>query len=136
MGITEEEIKLVQSSWKSVEELDTDVPALFYKKLFEIGGDDIKDLFKNSDMEKQGKALIKMIGVAVANLKNTETLVDTLKKLGKRHVKYGVKAKHYSKVGEALIWVLGAGLGDKFTEDVKKAWVNVYGVIETVMQQE
>ncbi|GEM_PF-6940274 len=36
-------------------------------------------------------------------------------------------------VGGALLWTLGAGLGDAFTEEVKAAWTAAYTVLAKVM---
>ena len=47
---------------------------------------------------------------------------------------YGVKDAHYDTVGEALIWTLGKGLGDSFTDDVKEAWVTAYGILAATMK--
>ena len=41
---------------------------------------------------------------------------------------------HYDTVGEALLWTLGQGLGDDFTEEVKAAWVLVYTTLATLMK--
>jgi len=38
-------------------------------------------------------------------------------------------------VGEALIYTLEMGLKDKFTDEVKEAWVTLYGVVEKFMTQ-
>ncbi|HEY9050788.1 MAG TPA: globin domain-containing protein, partial [Gammaproteobacteria bacterium] len=57
-----------------------------------------------------------------------------LQDMGKRHVNYGVKDEHYDTVGEALIWTLGAGLEDAFTEETKSAWVGVYTLVADTMK--
>lgn len=74
-----------------------------------------------------------MIGTAVNNLHQVEKIVPAVQELGRRHVAYGVTAAHYQPVGEALIWTLEKGLGDKFTPDVKAAWLATYTTLEGVM---
>ena len=66
-------------------------------------------------------------------MSNLDVLVPILKNLGGRHVAYGVKATHYKDVGAALIGALEAGLGNDFTPEVKQAWIDVYGVMSSVM---
>jgi hemoglobin-like flavoprotein len=57
-----------------------------------------------------------------------------LRNLGRRHAKYGVTDAHYDTVGAALIWTLEKGLGERFTADVREAWVAVYDLIATTMK--
>ncbi len=54
--------------------------------------------------------------------------------LGARHVGYGVREEHNVTVGTALLWTLNAGLGEKFTPDVREAWTAAYGLLADVMQ--
>jgi len=61
--------------------------------------------------------------------------VPAVQEMGRRHVDYGVKDEHYDTVGEALIWTLGAGLKDDFTEDTKAAWIGVYTLVATTMKE-
>lgn len=52
----------------------------------------------------------------------------------RKHVGYGVAAAHYDVVGQALLDTLAMGLGDAFTDEVRAAWVAVYGVVSSTMQ--
>jgi len=60
-------------------------------------------------------------------------LLPVLRQLGARHGGYGVKASHYATVGTALIRTLEQGLGVAFTDEVRQAWVELYGVISSTM---
>ena len=62
------------------------------------------------------------------------SLVAVLRNLGARHVGYGVREEHYVTVGTALLWTLSAGLGEKFTPEVREAWTAAYGLLADVMQ--
>lgn len=35
----------------------------------------------------------------------------------------------------ALLWTLGAGLGDAFTGEVKEAWTSAYGILSGAMKE-
>ena len=59
--------------------------------------------------------------------------MPVVQELGRKHVKYGVPEKSYETVGEALLWTLGQGLGEEFTDEVKAAWTQTYVTISTVM---
>jgi len=126
-----EQIKLVQTSWEKVKPISETAAELFYGKLFEIDPS-LKSMFP-SDMKEQGRKLMAMINTAVNALGKLDTIVPAVQDLGRRHVDYGVKDEHYATVAEALIWTLGQGLGDEFTDDVKAAWVETYTILATTM---
>lgn len=130
--MTNEEIELVKTSWAKVMPISDKAAELFYGKLFELDPE-LKKLFPE-DMEGQGKKLMMMINTAVNGLDRLAEIVPAVEALGERHVAYGVTDEHYDTVGEALIWTLGAGLGDAFTEEVKAAWIDVYTVLADTMK--
>ena len=130
--MTPEQATLVKDSWAKVMPISETAAELFYGKLFELDPE-LKPLFKG-DMKEQGRKLMAMINTAVNALDKLETVVPAVQDMGKRHVGYGVKAKDYDTVGEALIWTLGAGLKDDFTDDTRAAWVEVYTVLATTMK--
>lgn len=127
-----EQIELVQGTFAKVAPIAETAADLFYGKLFELDPE-VKPLFKG-DIKEQGAKLMKMIGMAVNSLNNLDALVPVVQDLGKRHVGYGVVDAHYDTVGAALIWTLGQGLGEAFTEEVEAAWVETYTVLATVMK--
>lgn len=130
--MTPKQIELVQTSWKKVLPIADTAAELFYGKLFALDPS-LKPLFKG-DIKEQGRKLMAMISVAVTGLTRIETIVPAVQDLGRRHVKYGVKDKHYATVATALVWTLEKGLGDAFTPDVKEAWVTTYGVLAKTMK--
>jgi hypothetical protein len=67
------------------------------------------------DLTEQKKKLMAMLGTAVAGLSHLDTLMRTVRALGRRHAGYGVKPRHYAPVGSALLWTLEQGLGTAFT---------------------
>ena len=129
--MTPEQITLVTESWDKVVPISEKAAELFYGKLFELDPS-LKPLFKG-DMTEQGRKLMLMINTAVTNINDVETIIPALEDLGKRHVGYGVKDEYYTTVAEALLWTLGQGLGDAFTEEVKEAWTQTYTTLAEVM---
>ena len=130
--MTPEQIKLVQDSWAKVVPIQETAAELFYGKLFELDPS-VRSMFKG-DMKEQGRKLMAILNTAVNSLNYLDTVVPAIQDMGKRHVGYGVKDEHYDTVGEALIWTLGAGLKDDFTEDTKVAWVTVYTLVADTMK--
>lgn len=129
--MTPEQIELVSGSWAKVLPISEQAAELFYGKLFELDPE-LKPLFKG-DMVEQGKKLMQMINTAVNGITDLDSIIPAVEDLGKRHVGYGVTEDHYATVAEALLWTLGQGLGDDFTDDVKAAWTETYTLLAGVM---
>jgi hemoglobin-like flavoprotein len=130
--MNENQIALVQESWKKVLPIREVAAELFYGKLFELDPT-LRALFRG-DMVEQGRKLMTMIGTAVAGLSRLDQLVPAVELLGARHVGYGVQDHHYDTVAAALLDTLQKGLGEGFTAEVKEAWVAVYGVLAGTMK--
>ncbi len=131
--MTPENQNLVRDSFAKVVPIAPQAAAIFYDRLFVLDPS-LKPLFKG-DMTEQGRRLMTMIGTAVASLDKLETIVPAVQDLGRRHATYGVKPTHYDTVGAALLWTLGRGLGDDFTQPVKIAWTEAYAILPTVMKE-
>lgn len=129
--MTPEQKQLVKDSWAKVVPISETAAELFYGRLFDEYPE-VKPYFKG-DMKEQGRKLMAMLNTAVNGLDNIESLIEPLKKMGAGHKEYGVKAEDYDKVGAALLWTLGQGLGEAFTDDVKEAWTVTYGTVASVM---
>ena len=132
MIMTPVEIKLVKDSWAKVVPISETAAELFYGKLFELDPE-VRSMFKG-DMKEQGRKLMAILNTAVNSLDKLDAIVPAIQDMGKRHVGYGVKDKDYDTVGEALIWTLGAGLKDDFTDDTKAAWIAVYTLVADTMK--
>jgi len=129
--MTPEQVTLVKDSWKQVAPISEQAAELFYGRLFELDPE-LKPLFKG-DMKEQGRKLMTMINTAVTSLDRLDSIVPAVQDLGRRHVDYGVKDEHYDTGGAALLWTLGQGLGDGFTDEVEGAWTTTYGTLSSVM---
>lgn len=132
MSLSERQIGLIRTSWDKVLPIAETAAELFYGKLFEIDPS-LKSLF-SSDLTEQGKKLMTMLNTVVENLDNLEAVVPAAQASGERHAGYGVTDEMYNTVAEALIWTLGQGLGDDFTDELKDAWVAAYVILSTVMK--
>ena len=131
--MTPEKIQLVKSNWEKVAQISEQAAELFYGRLFELDPS-LRSLFKG-DMKEQGRKLMQMIGVAVANLHQLDQVLVPVQELGKRHVGYGVKDSQYETVGTALIWTLEQGLGEDFTPQAKESWIETYQTLSDVMKK-
>lgn len=126
------QIALVQSSFEEVRPLSDQVAAVFYARLFEV--DPVTQPLFKGDMVKHGRLLMTVLSAAVRGLSDLDALAPVLRNLGARHYSYGVQEEHYVTVGTTLLWTWQHTLGDKFTDEVRAAWTDAYGLIADVMQ--
>src|SRR5438067_12308906 len=94
--MTPEQSKLVQTSFAKVLPIAEVAAELFYARLFELDPS-LRHMFRG-DMKEQGRTLMTMIRVAVANLDKLDEIVPAVQALGARHARYGVEEKHYHTV--------------------------------------
>ena len=130
--MTERQIQIIRQSFALVAPISDTAAALFYERLFELDPE-LRPLFPASLVEQGGK-LMQMLGAAVGMLNKPAALIPALQSLGRRHAGYGVRDELYATVGEALIWTLERGLGPAFTPEVRAAWVELYAVVASTMQ--
>jgi hemoglobin-like flavoprotein len=130
--MTPQQIELVQASFKKVVPIAGTAADLFYDRLFEIAPP-VRTLFP-SDLTEQKVKLMAMLGTAVSNLHQIDTILPAVKALGERHKGYGVTPDHYAPVGAALLWTLEKGLGPDFTPETKEAWTAVYTALAGAMK--
>ncbi|WP_029011053.1 globin family protein [Azospirillum halopraeferens] len=131
--MTPEQIDAVQASFRQVAAVREDAAAQFYDRLFTLDPG-LRPLFKG-DMAEQQRKLMATLGLAVGSLKAPEALAGPLRELGARHRDYGVQDEHYATVAEALLWTLERNLGPAFTDDVRGAWVALYGMVAEGMRR-
>src|SRR5512139_828061 len=131
--MTPENIARVKHSWRQVRPIQDTAARLFYGRLFELDPS-LRPLFKG-DLGEQGRKLMTMIDLVVTSLDNLGPLLHAIEDLGRRHVAYGVTEAHYDTVGSALLWTLGKGLGNQFTQPVEAAWLEAYTTLASAMKQ-
>ena len=111
----QEQREIVKQTWKQLARIADTAATLSYQRLFDIDPS-TRPLFSGTDMPEQGRKLMQMIGLAVNGLDQPTESLQSVAQLGARHLKYGVTDKHYNSVGEALLWTIGQGLGESFTQ--------------------
>jgi len=132
--MTPNQIILVQDSFARVAPIADRAAGLFYARLFELDPS-LRPLFKG-DVGEQGKKLMGALATVVGGLNDVSRIVETVRGLGRAHVRFGVKPEHYATVGQALLWTLEQGLGKAaFTPEVKDAWAAAYGLVAKTMQE-
>ncbi len=135
MAITQQQIKVVKESWRSLRGIRPALIAdIFYSKLFSEFPK-LRKMFP-SEMEAQYNKLIDMLNSIVAQLDSLDALEEDIAAMARRHANYGVKPQHYALVGDALIWTLQKGLGKDWNEEKEEAWKACYQLLADIMIRE
>ncbi len=129
--MNQQQIALVRETFKQVEPIAQEVGDLFYTRLFEIDPA-LRQLFRG-DMKRQALMLMTVIGLAVRGLDQPERITEAVGELGRRHERYGVRVEDYHTFGAALLWALEQVLGDKFTPEVRQAWIEAFDLLASGM---
>jgi hemoglobin-like flavoprotein len=129
--MTQDDIVLVQQSWRKALGRKDSVANAFYPKLFELDPA-LQPLFE-ADMRDQGRKLVHLITAVVRGLDRVEFLLTAVREFGRRQSSLGIRDEHYGTVATALLWSLEQALEEEFTLQVKAAWVVTYGVLSQTM---
>lgn len=127
----EEQKILIQATFKELLPCSQVAAELFYKRLFELDPQ-LRSLFMVS-MKQQESKLMDMLQLAIYGLDYPEQLIPALRRLGERHLVYGVKPEHYQTAGTALLWMLEQAMEDNFTLEIKAAWQTLYTLLADTM---
>ena len=128
----EQTIRLLQGSFAEVMAMRQEAAALFYERLFALDPA-LKPLFHDTDMRSQEMKLMAALAMVVGKLRQLEDVIPGLEALAVKHVAYGVEDHHYGTVGQALIQTLSLAFAERFTPELRTAWLAAYGAISGVM---
>jgi hemoglobin-like flavoprotein len=131
--MTPEQKKLVRDSFALIAPAADHTGKLFYDNLFRLDPS-LRQLFHGNIGEQSGK-LMQMLATAVYSLDNLESLGPALHALGRRHAVYGVQPAQFDTVATALLATLETGLGARFTEPVREAWVAAYTLLASTIKR-
>lgn len=129
MMLSDEDVDVLRTSFRKVSGDPVRFAETFYDQLFLIAPE-VQPLF-HSDMGEQGQKMVSTLGVVVARLHETDALRPILCDLARRHVDYGVEARHYDFVGEALVFTLRVVL--EADERAVAVWQKAFTAIAAAM---
>lgn len=130
--MTSDQIRLVETSFRSVMANRDAAAALFYENLFRHDPA-LRPMFARTDMSGQGVKLMAALGFVVQELKNPAAIAHAVQGLAVRHRGYGVQPDHYKTVGAALLDTLEMAFGEAFTPELRTAWATAYAALAAIM---
>ncbi|MEM9144601.1 MAG: globin domain-containing protein [Pseudomonadota bacterium] len=131
MSLSTLEISAVRDSFASLAWDAEGAARSFYGHLFDLAPE-TRGLFRQ-DIAEQGRKLMAALGFLVQRLETLERVVPVVEALGRRHVEYGVQARDYASVGQALDRMLAERLPAAEAPQARMAWAKVYGALAEIM---
>lgn len=132
--VEREQIERIEESWRRIEPHRAALAERFYARLFELDPT-LRDLFLLVEMESQSAKFLAMLDDLLTAARAPEAFRSALAASGARHRGYGVVARHYKLVGEALIWALERCNSTPLSDTVRRDWIEAYTRIACVMQK-
>ena len=126
------DIDALETSFDLVAPKGDELMDIFYSNLFAVAPA-VKPLFAGSDMRKQHAMLLSALVLLRKSLRDLDSVVPTLKRLGARHVAYGARPEHYPVVGNVLIGAMAHVAGPDWEPRYAKAWTEAFGVVAGAM---
>jgi len=105
---------------------------VFYDRLF-AAAPAVKPLFAATDLKRQKAMLLATLVLLRKSLRNLDSIVPTLRKLGACHVAYGARPEHYPLVGDVLLGSMVEIAGPDWTPAYERAWAAVFSVVAGAM---
>ncbi len=130
----QEQIERIEESWRRIEPHRTLLAERFYGRLFDLDPS-LRDLFLLVEMDSQSAKFLAMLDVGLSAVKNPDAFRAALGASGARHRGYGVVARHYKLVGEALVWALERSTPIPLSDATRRDWIEAYTRIAYVMQR-
>ena len=130
--MTQDDIALVQQSWRPIEPVKRVTAELFYLKLFEL--DPTLQLLFSDDLQSRTQRYIQLMDATVRGLHRADVLMPAIRELGIRHPRFGGSDAHHANIATALLWSLEKGLRKDFTTQVQSAWIKIYGVLSQALR--
>jgi hemoglobin-like flavoprotein len=132
--MTDEQIELLDTSWRRLTPHATAFAAAFYRRLFELDAR-LEDLFVATEMESQGQKLVAMLDQLVTSAHDPDRFAGLLGDSGRRHAGYGVVPGHYRTVGEAMLWALDRTPAGALPAEERAVWAESYTRMAALMQK-
>jgi hemoglobin-like flavoprotein len=126
------DLDALETSFDLVAPKGDELVETFYARLFETAPS-VKPLFASSDMNHQRTMLLSALVLLRKSLRDVDSVVPALKRMGARHVGYGAAPAHYPVVGEVLIGSMAEIAGPAWEPRFERAWGEAFAVVAGAM---
>jgi hemoglobin-like flavoprotein len=124
---------LVKLSWSYFSNRLEEFGDTFYRILFDMEPA-LRPMFLN-DMEVQRRKFSAMMNHIVWQLTNPNQVKGDIRRLGSRHIDYGVRPEHYDTLMIAFLLTMERKLKSKWDNETKEAWTMALVYIMSEMKK-
>ena len=126
------DLDALETSFDLVAPKGDELVEIFYARLFETAPA-VQPLFASADMTHQRTMLLSALVLLRKSLRDVDSIVPALKRMGARHVGYGAAPAHYPVVGEVLIDSMAEIAGPAWEPRFERAWGEAFAVVAGAM---
>ncbi|MGJ5815152.1 globin family protein [Paludibaculum fermentans] len=123
--MTSRQKSLVQASYAALKPISIEAGVIFFHRLFAVEPS-LRYVFC-APVEEQAQKLMRVIAVAVRSLDFMDNSTNTSTPGAGEHIP--------DAVGACLLWTLQQALGEKFTSEVREAWLSLCGLVSSTLQR-
>lgn len=120
----------VRASIEEIGDGSTQLSSLFYTRLFQLEPS-LTDIF-DGGVPMLNRKFVNML-LTFKNAKNIDALEPALQAMARRHIGYGALPAHFAPFRESLIFALEQKLGDRFDDELRRAWLSIYDSVCKIM---
>ena len=133
MSLSDEQIRLVEITFRALGGRGDEFVAFVYKKFFEQEPE-AEAMFDETDFNQQHKKLLLTLIMIVDNLRDMPHVEEMLKATIKTHQAHAIKQHHYDALIDAIIDTFGEMLKSAWSEEAESAWRVALAKIVNVLQ--
>ena len=122
--LSQREKALIRRSFSRIASRHQTTAQHFFDRLFALDPE-IEPLFP-TDLTAHKRKFMQMLALMINALDEPDRFTEMSRKLGERHVGYGVQPRYYGIAREALLWALEQSMDNQFTAPVREAWAAFY----------
>jgi NAD(P)H-flavin reductase len=126
-------VALIRESWARVEPQSHELAKHFYAVLFQRAPE-TRELFP-VNMQVQRGRLLRAVAHVVHMVDHPDQLAPFLAQLGRDHRKFGVLARHYGALSQALISAVRHFSGPAWSRETEQAWDQAFELVTGLMSR-
>jgi hemoglobin-like flavoprotein len=124
--------KLLQESMATFRASGTAMPQAFFDAL-KASHPEFQERFARVDLATLSEAFLGALDFIARNYEQRATLERTLRDLGARHIRYGVRPEHFGIFGACLLDTMSHFTGPAWTLSLDLAWRTAFERVAEIM---
>eukprot|EP01059_Diplonema_ambulator_P016351 TRINITY_DN2779_c1_g2_i2.p1 TRINITY_DN2779_c1_g2~~TRINITY_DN2779_c1_g2_i2.p1 ORF type:complete len:1219 (+),score=265.87 TRINITY_DN2779_c1_g2_i2:35-3658(+) len=133
LATNESNLMIIRASWKQLKSVGLqELGFLLFKNMFEMHPEYLQlfpwgsetRVYESQGMLDHGLQVMTAVDKAVTDLANSHEVAHILHELGKTHLRFGVKKPMFDVMASAFDATLRMALEEKYTPQVRYAWVS------------